>query len=182
MKVLVLTGSPHKEGTSAQLADRFIEGAKAAGHSVVRFDAAFHKVHPCVACERCHNTDKGCVFQDDMVQLNPDLLACDVIVFVSPIYYYDWNAQLKTVIDRFYANSAALRSRPKQSALILAMGDTTMESADGAILSYKGMSKYLGWKNVGIIAARGCYGPENLKDTDYPQAAYRLGYELTPMD
>ena len=49
MKVLVITGSPHKNGTSACLADRFIKGAKEAGHDVVRFDAAEKQVHPCIA-------------------------------------------------------------------------------------------------------------------------------------
>lgn len=175
MKILLITGSPHKTGTTAQLADRFIAGAEAAGHEVVRFDAAFHEVHPCIACEHCHKTDKGCVFSDDMSALNPDLLSADAVVLVSPIYYYDWNAQLKTVIDRFYANSAALREHPKKCALILGMGDTTMASADGAIMSYRGMTGYLGWKDMGIIAALGCQGPEDLKNTAYPDAAYELG-------
>ena len=52
MKVLVITGSPHKNGTTAALAEQFIAGAKAAGHEVTRFDAAFKQVHPCIAC-RC---------------------------------------------------------------------------------------------------------------------------------
>ena len=34
MKITVITGSPHKDGTSALLADRFIAGARAAGHWV----------------------------------------------------------------------------------------------------------------------------------------------------
>ena len=54
MKVLVITGSPHKNGTTAALAEQFIAGAKAAGHEVTRFDAAFKQVHPCIACEKCH--------------------------------------------------------------------------------------------------------------------------------
>jgi NAD(P)H-dependent FMN reductase len=47
MKVLVLTGSPHKQGTSALLADEFIRGAKESGNKVFRFDSAFEDVHTC---------------------------------------------------------------------------------------------------------------------------------------
>lgn len=49
MKVTVITGSAHKNGASALLVDKFIEGSKVAGHDVFRFDAAFEKVSPCLA-------------------------------------------------------------------------------------------------------------------------------------
>ncbi len=64
MKILVITGSPHKAGTSEVLAEQFIKGAEKAGHEVFRFDAAFKDVHPCIACEKCHTTDTGCAFKD----------------------------------------------------------------------------------------------------------------------
>ena len=87
MKILMLTGSAHKHGTSAALADAFIKGAEAAGHEVYRFDAGLKKVHPCIACEKCHTGNDGCVFKDDMEEVIPRLLSADGIVFVSPIYY-----------------------------------------------------------------------------------------------
>ena len=46
MKILVITGSAHKKGTTAVLTEQFIKGAEEAGHEVFRFDAAFHDVHP----------------------------------------------------------------------------------------------------------------------------------------
>lgn len=52
MKIVVLTGSPHKQGTSGLLAEKFIEGAKKAGHEIFRFDAAFSNVHPCIGCDK----------------------------------------------------------------------------------------------------------------------------------
>lgn len=177
MRIVVITGSPHRHGTSALLADRFIQGAQEAGHEIFRFDAAFETVHPCLACERCHTTDRGCVHKDAMQQLNPHLLAADVVVFASPIYYYDWTAQLKLVIDRFYANTTALKA-PKQAALLLTMEDDTMESAAGAILSFEGMTNYLGWQRVGVISALSCGDLEAMQATDYPQQAYELGKSL----
>lgn len=64
MKILVLTGSPRKNGNSNTLAEHFINGAKEAGHEVTRFDAASSKVHPCIACNKC-GMNGPCVFKDD---------------------------------------------------------------------------------------------------------------------
>ncbi len=174
MKTLVITGSPHKNGTTALLANEFIAGAEEAGGQVVRFDAAFKNVHPCIACEKCHSGNGGCVFKDDMERLNPELLEADAVVFISPIYYYGMSAQIKSVIDRFYANDAALHSA-KKCALLLAFADETDESAEGAIASYKGMTNFLGWRSVGIVAAKGCTVPDYIKNTSYLKQARELG-------
>ena len=176
MKVLVITGSAHKNGTTAYLTERFIEGAKEVGHEVYRFDAAFKNVHPCIACEKCHNTG-SCAFQDDMNELNPELLSADAVIFVSPIYYYDINAQIKAVIDRFYANDEKLHGN-KKAALMLTMADTTSESAEGALATFKGMTNWLEWEEVGAVVGTNCMTLEMLKETDFPQQAYELGKSL----
>lgn len=177
MKVLVITGSAHRHGTSAALAERFIQGAKEAGHEVGRFDAAFKTVHPCIGCEKCHETNTGCAFKDDMEELNPELLAADAIVFVSPIYYYAMNGQIKAVIDRFYANDAALH-RNKKAVLMVTMADDVMDSAEGAVAAFKGMTNYLEWEIRGILVGMGCGDVDALNKTDYPEQAYRLGKNL----
>lgn len=177
MKVLVITGSPHKNGTSACLADRFIEGAKEAGHEVVRFDAAFKDVHPCIACERCHNTDKGCAFKDDMEALNPKLAAADVIAFVSPIYYYTFSAQIKAVIDRFYANEAILHKN-KKAVILLTMAVDAEETADGTMRTFKSIADWLEWEIVGSVLGIGCNTMEDMKKNSYPEQAYELGRTL----
>lgn len=79
---------------------------------------------------------------DDMKTLNPHLLDADAVVFVSPIYYFTVNAQLKAVIDRFYANDAALHGH-KKSVLITAMAATGMDAASGANATFHEINKYL---------------------------------------
>ena len=177
MKVLVITGSPHKNGTSALLTDQFIKGAEESGHEVFRFDAAFKDVHPCIACEECHGSSPVCVFKDDMVELNPHLIEADVIVLVSPIYYYDISAQFKSVIDRFYANDASLHG-DKKAVLLLSMADNSIETANGALSSFRGMTKYLEWEIAGTIVAKNCMSLEMIRNTDYPNQAYQLGKSL----
>lgn len=174
MKILVITGSAHRNGTTAILAKSFINGAADAGHEVYRFDAAFKNVHPCIACEKCHNTETGCAFKDDMEELNPHLLETDAIIFISPIYYYSISAQIKAVIDRFYANDTALHKN-KKAALIVTMADDTMETAGGAIALFEGMTNYLEWENAGVIAGIACGDIEALNKTDYSRQAYELG-------
>lgn len=177
MNVVVITGSAHKTGTTNLLTDKFIEGATEAGHEIFRFDAAFKQVHPCIACEHCHNTDTGCVFKDDMQELNEHLLSADAVIFISPIYYYDINAQLKSVIDRFYANDAVLHKN-KKTALLIAMADTGMASAKGAIATFEGIANFLEWDIAGTVIAKNSWTVDMLKESEYPQQAYELGKNL----
>lgn len=177
MKITVITGSAHRHGTSALLADKFIEGAKEAGHEVFRFDAAFKNIHGCIGCDTCNKKSNGCVFKDDMEELNPHILQSDVIVFVSPIYYYNINAQLKSTIDRFYANNSALQGN-KKTTLLLSMADVSIESAEGPEYFFKHFADYMGWDNLGVISATNSWTREDIEKTDFPQKAYELGRKL----
>ena len=116
MHILVITGSPHKRGTSALLVDAFLEGATAAGHQVERFDSAFAAVAPCKACDFCRSHGEQCTQKDDMEALWPKLLQADLVVLATPLYYFGFSAQLKAVLDRFYAKTPPCASIPRGSA------------------------------------------------------------------
>ena len=178
MNITIITGSAHKNGTTAYLTEQFIKGAEEAGHTIYRFDAAYKSVHPCIGCEKCHGGNFRCTYKDDMAELNPHLLEADAVVFVSPIYYYGITAQLKAVIDRFYANDAALHGN-KKTVLMLTMADTTLESAEGALASFKDMTNFLEWEIAGTVVGVNCWTLEMLMETEYPQQAYELGKFLS---
>lgn len=61
MKILVLLGSPHKNGTTATLAESFCEGAEAAGHSVDKVHIPRLKVALCMGCNTCQSAKKTIV-------------------------------------------------------------------------------------------------------------------------
>lgn len=122
MKILVLTGSPRKNGNSNTLADSFIKGATEAGHEVARFDAAFKNVHPCIACNSC-GMDGPCVFKDDFEFVRDNIVTADAVVFATPMYYFGISAQLKAVIDRFYAINGKIH-RPKKAMLLMTYANT----------------------------------------------------------
>ncbi len=178
MKIMVLNGSPHKEGTTVHLLERFITGAKEAGNKIVRFDTAFLKVHPCMACNHCGNGDRPCVFADDMMRIYPELETADGVVLASPIYYFGLTAQLKSVIDRFYGIDKKLLAKPKKSVLITCAADPDREVFRGIIGTYERMLHYLPWEDCGRILAAGCADPEALNRTKYLEEAYHIGEQL----
>ena len=83
MKILVLTGSPHKKGTSSMMADYFIEGAKSVGNEVVRIDTAFMNINSCRGCGYCRKNNDKCIQDDDMKYVVKDLLDADMVVFAT---------------------------------------------------------------------------------------------------
>ena len=177
MKSTVITGSAHKNGTSALLADKFIEGAQEAGHNIYRFDAAFEKVNPCLACEHCSAHEGICVNKDSMEKLNGELLASDVVVFVTPLYYYTFSAQIKAVMDRFHASNAKLVGNKKAILMATSYGDsdTTMEGIDK---TFEHSLAFLNWENAGTLYATGCLVREVIETTKYPELAYEMGKNL----
>lgn len=124
LKLTVVTGSPHRHGSSFLLTDEFIRGAKEVGAEVYRFDAAFKRVTACSGCDHCGLGAADCVYRDDMFELNPHLIDADLIVLSTPLYYFGFSAQLKLVIDRFYAINSQLHS-PRKAVLLAAAGIRT---------------------------------------------------------
>ncbi len=176
MKVVILTGSPRKNGNTNTLAARFAEGARAAGHTVFRFDAAEAKVAPCRACNAC-GMDGPCVLKDDFEALRERLVEADVIAFATPMYYFGFSAQLKTVVDRFYALAGRLHT-PKRCVLMMAYADRDARKRRVLTDYYEMLLDYHGWTDAGRLIAPGCWPAGAINATDLPQQAYNLGNSL----
>lgn len=176
MKILVITGSPRKNGNSNTLADNFIKGAQEAGHTVVRFDSAFKNVHPCIACNKC-GMNGQCVFRDDFEFVKANIIDSDAVVFATPMYYFGISAQIKAVIDRFCAINGQI-SKPKKAALLMTYADTSEKEAQPIINHYEVLLNYLGWTDIGKIIAPGVWVEGDIMNTHYPQKAYELGKNL----
>lgn len=175
MDVLILNGSPHKNGTTAHLLQRFQEGAEEAGHEITRFDTAFMDIHPCTGCERCGCGENPCVFQDDMQKIVTRLKSADAIVLATPTYYFGISAQLKVAMDRFYQINDFLLSHPKKMALITCCAGIEPETVRGIVGTYEENANYLTWEDRGKVCALGCGTPDDLAPYDYLDQAYELG-------
>ena len=115
--ILILTGSPRKNGTSNLLAEQFEQGAISCGNKVKKFDTAFLNISSCVGCEVCRNNQTSCFKKDDFDEIKDVILNSDIVVFVTPVYYFGMSAQLKMVIDRFHSISKELQRKAKKSVL-----------------------------------------------------------------
>ena len=144
-----------------------------AGHEISRFDAAFKEVHPCSACNHC-GMDGPCVFQDDFSFVREHIIPADVVAFATPMYYFGISAQLKTVIDRFYAINGKIHVR-KRAVLMMTYANTAASEAAPIISHYDVLLKYLGWEDAGQIIVPGVWPEGAVNGTKYTEAAYRLG-------
>ena len=177
MKILVIESSPHKHGSSNLLAAEFRRGAEEAGHDVTVFDAGHTKLTPCLGCGAC-GMSGPCVQKDDMTVLREQLLDSDMAVFVTPLYYFGFSAQLKTVIDRFYSFNGQLTEKGLKTALIVAAWDSNSWTMQDVKTHYETLCRYLNFQNQGEILGVGCGTVQMTKRTRFPQEAYAMGKRI----
>ena len=177
MKIILLEGSPNKNGSSNLLADCFRQGAEEAGHSVVIVDVAHANIHPCTGCIRC-GYEGPCVQKDDVEAIRRKILDADMLVFVTPLYYYGMSAQLKAMIDRFCAFNSSIQRKHMRSALLAVAWNSDDQTFEALEAHYKTLVRYLNLTDMGMVLGYGCGTPSMTQHSRYPQQAYSLGDRL----
>jgi len=180
--ILILKGSPRGKGNSAVLADQVAAGARETGAEVESVYLHGLDIHPCDACDLCHEQEEGCVIQDDMQALYPRLLRAEAIVLVSPVYWFTISAQLKLCVDRWYA----LETRQgnalggKQIGIVLTYGDTDLYTSGGinAIHTFESMFRYIRAEIVGIVHGTTTHIGHAEEQPDLMKKAHQLGERL----
>ena len=166
-KIVVITGSPRKNGNSFAMTDAFINAAEAKGHTVTRFDAAMKNVGGCRACETCFKTGKACSFDDDFNTIAPAILEADAVVFTMPVYWYSIPAQIKGVIDRLYSFCVAGKDiAGKECAVIACCEEEDMSVMDGVRVPLERSAALLKWKMVGEVLVPGVLKAGDIEKTD----------------
>lgn len=164
-KILILTGSPRRNGNTDLMVKAFIEGLTENNSDVIRIDAARSKISGCLNCSYCISHNGECVLKDDMTEIYSLLEKVDVVVFATPLYYYGFSSQLKAVIDRFHASSSVSKIKPIKSVL-LSVGADDLPAFSPLIEMYNAILNYLKWENIGILTLDGIEKKEAIKDTD----------------
>ena len=177
MKIIVLMGSPNPKGSTSILVENFVKGAEQAGHSCEVIDVCHVDIHPCTGCVAC-GYEGPCVQKDDVEMIRQKLLASDMVVFATPLYYYGMTAQLKTVVDRFCAYNSSLNSRHLKSALLTVAWNADNWTFEALESHYKTLVRYINFEDKGTVLGYGCGTPGMTARSKYPQQAYELGKSL----
>ena len=161
-RILVLTGSPNREGNSTKMANAFIRGAEQAGHSVTKFETAFKNM-------------RGFTSElDDFSELIPLMNESDVLVVATPLYWFSFPAQLKAVIDQLdYSDGSKMLN--KESYLLISGGDKDDETYAPIGALYSKITEYLSWARRGAIQARGLDAPGEIEKSGLLEKAEEMG-------
>ena len=174
--ILVITGSPRVDGNSDRLADAFIDGAVVGENNVVRFDAGRMNIGGCKACDTCFTKGSACSFTDGFNTIAPELEKSDVVVFVTPMYWFSFTAQIKAVIDKIYSFSHTGRNISEKESVLIACGGTDDEKDfEGMVSTYKLIAKYLKWDVRGTLLVKGVNEKGEVKNTEFLKEAEALG-------
>ena len=171
--ILVLSGNCRKGGNSDILCDEFIRGAAESGHHTSKIFINDKKISYCTGCGVCNKTHQ-CVQHDDMAEIIDEMLKADVIVMATPVYFYNMNGQMKTLIDRTVPRYEDISG--KEFYFIVAAADESKANMQRTIESFRGYLDCLpGAVEKGIIYGVGAWQAGEAKNTPAMQEAYLAG-------
>ena len=177
-RVLIVSTSLRGGSNSELLAKECARGASDAGHDVELISLIGKEIKYCIGCLACHQ-DGHCVLSDDVSDIMEKAKEAEVIVFATPIYYYEMCGQMKTLLDRLnplYTADYSFRD--------IYMIATAAEDHEGTFdKAYNGLQ---GWVDCfeqaalkGLVAGGGMVEPKAALDHGAVMTeAYELGREL----
>lgn len=175
--VLILSGSPRRGGNSDLLCDEFLKGAGEAGNHVEKIFVSGKKIGYCRACYYCKEHQGECAVKDDMAEVLEKMLAADVLVLSSPVYFYSIDAQLKAVIDRTVARW--LEFKDKEFYYIMTAAEDTDTVMNCTLECFRGLAECLeGSVEKGVIYGKGVYGKGEIIGHPAMQQAYEMGKSI----
>ena len=181
-KMLVLLGSPRKNGNSELLAQSLVKGAEEAGYKTQTIRLNGMKIGGCIDCRRCWSNGSHCFLNDDMKEVYAALDDAEVIVFASPLYFYSWAAQIKPVWDRllpYFSENSKVDVKGRRAILLATCGDEEDKAFDGLRKCFELACEYCGWKVEGTICAHSVYPAGEIKEKgDWLAQAEKLGKSL----
>ncbi|MBP3358008.1 MAG: flavodoxin family protein [Opitutales bacterium] len=147
MKVLLINGSPHKEGCVFTALSEVANQLNKNGIDSEIYHIGMNPVRGCIACGSCKNGD-GCVFKDELyTALEQRVKECDALVIGSPVYYAGPNGSLCAILDRlFFACGKYLKYKPGACVVNCRRG--------GASATYDRLNKYFTISRMPVVSSQ----------------------------
>lgn len=164
--ILVITGSPRRNGNSDKMAEAFVEAAKAKGNTVDRIDAAFLDIGGCMACNKCYSNGKPCIHDDAFTPIAERIEKADAIVLTMPVYWYTMPAKIKAVFDKFYALVIGGKMGSKKAGLIACCEEHDASVLDGVRVPFERSAALMKWDVVGEVLVPGVLNIGDIDGTD----------------
>jgi multimeric flavodoxin WrbA len=177
-KVLIISTSLRVGANSEILAHETEKGAKDAGHEVEFITLKDKNIAFCKGCMACQKLGK-CVINDDANEITQKMKNSDVIVWVTPVYYYEMSGQMKTVIDR--ANSLYTSGfNFRDIYVITTSADGSPNVVQTVLNGLQGWSACLPGTSIkGFVNGAGLENPNDAaKRSDLLQKAYNMGKNM----
>lgn len=175
--VLIISTSLRKNSNSNALADAFMDGAKEAGNKVEKISLAGKTINFCKGCLTCQKTQQ-CVIKDDAAAIAERMLHADVLVFATPIYYYEMSGQMKTLLDRanpLFPSDYAFRD----VYMLTTAADNEPNAPEKAVNGLQGWIDCFGKaKLVGTVFAGGVNEAGEIRGHRGLDEAYKMGLKV----
>lgn len=173
-KILVISSSPRRGGNSDRLCDRFMAGALDAGHTAEKVFLGDLKIGYCTGCGTCFNLGKPCPQRDDTPGVVEKMIAADVIVLATPVYFYTMCGQLKTLIDRCCARYREISG--KEFYFIVSAADSSKKNMERTLEEFRGFLACLdGAVEKGTVYGTGAWQKGDIEGMPVMEQAYGMG-------
>jgi multimeric flavodoxin WrbA len=171
-KILIINGSPKKDGNTTAMVEWFSEGARSKGADVEVVRAAFlkYKTLGCISCRTCQKSDKyECSINDDAKPVLAKMAEMDVIVFATPLYFFGPSAQLKLIFDRMFSlykwdNDAGTMKTPLKGKTLVVLASAFEDiGLDALEKPFALTAEYTGMKFESVLVANAGVSGEIVK-------------------
>lgn len=178
-QVLVVKGSPRKNGNTSAMADAFKKGAQEGGNAVTEIILKDKTFGDCLGCGACQSNGGSCVQKDDMTEIYDAMRKADVILLASLVYFYTWTSLMKRMIDRTFAVEPYLQNKTFYLFSAGAAPDEKyMQTMIDSFRQYVSCFRAGGNEEGEILFAYGTNGPSDVKTMSVLEDAYQLGKAL----
>jgi multimeric flavodoxin WrbA len=178
MKTLVVEASPNREGSSITIARSFMKGLRDGGETQIReLFLNDMDVRPCLGCWKClEMSEPGCVIDDEMSDVYPQLVEADIILFATPIYWWHIAGQMKVFLDRMEGALAGDGLNNLSGKALVLILTHLVEDPDGVELAIRMFRSIAGWAGMRLEVIRYCSEKGHVSESEEKlEEAYRLG-------